>query len=135
MQNKVYIHVAIMNTWRAILSETLETIRISRLLDNASVTLVAVGGTLSQDDLVIHHNNIRIVNTDKPLHEFEYPTLDLLYQELEDDTKICYCHLKGVSQPNSLGHRAWRRDLIDFTILDWGARVLHLDVRHTSYLS
>lgn len=116
--------------WKSILFEMLEDIRISRLADNAEITLCTIGGKLTDDDIQPYVH--RIVNTGKGFEEFEFPTLDLLYDELEEDSKVMYCHLKGVSQPHSVGHRAWRRDLVEFTIMDWKSRIIHLDVLHTS---
>jgi hypothetical protein len=125
-KNKVYIHVAIMNTWEALLSELLEDIRISQLDRNAEITLVSVGGNLGD------YSGCRVINTGKPLSDYEHPTIDLLHSEVGENENIMYCHLKGVSRPDSLGHRAWRRELIDFNIIDWQSRISHLQARYTS---
>jgi hypothetical protein len=121
---KVYIHVAKMNSWEAILLELLEDIRISKL--NAEVTLVSVGGDIPE------FKNCRVVNTGLPLSQFEFPTLELLYDEIEDETAICYAHLKGVSVPDSLGHRFWRRELSEFVFINWKQRIHHLSINWTS---
>lgn len=126
VKNKVYIHVAMMNRWEAILSEVIECCVISGLVDNADLTLVAVGGVLPE------RQDCRVVNTGLPLLEYEFPTLQLLYDELEENTNVCYLHLKGVSQPNSLGHRAWRRELCEFTLIEWRSRVHHLTGLYSS---
>lgn len=127
MQNlKVYIHVAKMFTWEPILSEVLEDCRISGLRDAAEITLVSVGEPIG------NYHKCRVVNTGKPLTEYEFPTLQLLYDETTEQDNVCYLHLKGASQPNSLSHREWRRELLEFTIIDWKARVLHLEQRWTS---
>lgn len=121
---KAYIHVAKMNTWSYILSELLEDFRMSKF--TGEITLVTVGGDIDPIP------NTRVINTGLPLTEFEFPTIKLLKDELEDNTAILYCHLKGVSQPDSYYHQRWRRELSDFTILHWKDRVEHLEDRWTS---
>jgi hypothetical protein len=123
---KVYIHVAKMYTWEALLHEILEDIRFSSLGNKSEVTMVSVGGGIP--DI----KGKRVINTGLPLVSYEFPTLELLYDELEPNTAVCYCHLKGVSQPDSPDHRNWRRELSYFTILDWVNRISHLHYRWTS---
>jgi len=125
MKTKVYIHVAVMNNWEAILSEILEDLRISKLDKEAEVTLVAVGGTIGS------YGGCRVINTGKPINTYEIPTLQLIYDELEE-SRIMYCHLKGVSRPFCLYRRDWRREMCNFCIIDWETRLLHLKVRYTS---
>jgi hypothetical protein len=123
---RVYVHVAVMNNWRTLLDEVMEDARIGGLLDAAAWTIVAVGGEVPDA------HGCRVVNTGLPVSAFEFPTLALLYEENTDDSAVCYLHLKGVSQPASLLHRAWRRELLDFTVIDWRSRLSHLAERHTS---
>jgi hypothetical protein len=115
-----------MYTWEPLLSEILEDIRFSGLLRKAEITLASVGGSIPDVP------NVRVLNTKQSLTSYEFPTLELLYDELEENTAICYCHLKGVSRPDSLEHRLWRRDLSNFTLIDWINRVSHLYYRWTS---
>jgi len=123
---KVYLHVAVMETWEEILYEMLGDMKISELFYAADVTLVTVGSDIEPIE------GCRIVNTGLPLHSFEFPTLELLYNELEPNTAVFYCHLKGVSQPTNIGHRNWRRDMAEFCIVAWRERVAHLHSRWTS---
>lgn len=123
---KVYLHVAVMETWIEILHEMLEEMRSSELLYAADVTVVTVGSAI---DAI---GNLRIINTHLPLTSYEFPTLDLMHDELEPDEAIFYCHLKGVSQPHSLQHRHWRQEMIEFCITAWRERIAHLHSRWTS---
>ncbi len=123
---KMYVHVAKMYTWKAILSEILEDIRISQF--PFQVNLVSVGGDIPEHD----YKNQRVINTGLPLTAYEFPTLETIINELEPNTAVCYCHLKGVSQPNSLHHRAWRRELSEFTIINWKERIHHLTLNWSS---
>lgn len=127
----VFIHVAMMNNWESLLLETLEACRISGLIDNAQVNIVTTGGELSEH---FGEGKCKVINTSLPITQFEYPTLDLLYQHAlqNPDGAVCYCHLKGVSQPHSIPHRRWRQELIDFVLVDWTIRVNHLGNRWTS---
>lgn len=123
---KVYVHVAVMETWREVLHEMLGDMKVSQLFYAADVTLLTIGSDIDPID------GCRVINTGFPLHSFEFPTLELLYNELENNTAVFYCHLKGVSQPKNLSHRYWRRELVDFCILNWRERVAHLHNRWTS---
>lgn len=126
IKNKLYMHVATMNNWMAVYQEMMEDIRISGLLGNCDITVVSVGGKIEPI------SNCRVVHTGKPLSSYELPTLQLLYDELEDNTAVCYCHSKGVANPMSLHHRAWRREMCEFNLIDWQARIAHLQQRYTS---
>jgi hypothetical protein len=123
---KVYVHVAVMDTWIEILHEMIGDMKISQLFYAADVTLVAIGSDIDPIE------GCRVINTGLPLHSYEFPTLELLYNELEPNTAVMYCHLKGVSQPGNLSHRYWRRELCDFCLLNWRERIAHLHDRWTS---
>lgn len=123
---KVYLHVAVMETWIEILHEMLGAMRTSELLFASDLTIVTVGSDIDPID------DLRIVNTHLPLTSYEFPTLELMYNELEPETAVFYCHLKGVSQPHNLSHRYWRQELVDFCIMAWRERIAHLHSRWTS---
>lgn len=122
MRVKLFIHVAVMNNWEAILTELMEDIRISKM--PYPVQVVSVGGTLPA--------KYGAINTKEELTAYEYPTLIHLYENRQQYDIVGYCHLKGVSQPYSMTHVAWRRDLSSFLIHDWQNRMLHLKSRWTS---
>jgi hypothetical protein len=62
--------------------------------------------------------------------EYETPTLQRLWEDCRANPTgaVLYCHTKGVSKPDDLAERGWRRMMDRFVVGDWRANLQKLAV-------
>ncbi len=127
---EVFYHVACMGNWVEVVIEQL------RLLAYAGITR-ATAAVLGEEDQVDTVNRIaescgvdlavKFASPDTKLCEM--PTLTLLDDWCKARTSadpVMYLHTKGVSQPNDLVKKAWRRLMQRHVVWDWRANVERL---------
>lgn len=120
----VFLHVAMVNNYQEIFEEIVTEIVESKLIDRLDFLKVCVVGS---GNLMIPENKNIIIDFDPiastdPLKSFNYGefyTLTKLKQyvnELEENVKILYCHLRGVTNPNNECISTWRKYLVHHNI-------------------
>lgn len=121
MKIAVYLHLATMNHWREIAAELAGRIEGSGLYDEAhSLTACLVGdGSIGADIL---EEKWSVVSTGQGVDAFEYPTLERLWSDCQEDPDrlVLYLHSKGASYRGKRPQRdRWRRYMSYFTITRW----------------
>jgi len=124
--NKIYINVAVMGSVNEVLSNLLIRIKESGLYDNCDVINLIVNGDINQLTVDIENPKYRIINNYKDVSPQEFPTLDLIWRESqEEDFNVLYIHTKGVSR-NHPFIVDWTNFLSHFNINKWQDRLEEL---------
>ena len=106
-------HVATFFGWQGLVQEQCRRLNESGLFARISRLLVGVVGDPNEDisvlvDLLGKNAFVRQLG---PLEEFEFPTLQWLYEEIQSEDAACwYAHTKGVSAPSDENIK-WRMEM------------------------
>jgi len=123
-----FFHAAIMNGERfdSVFKEIIETIIGSKLLESTELLYIGfVGDDIAKFSKIKselnHYKNILCVHKSTDLTQYEYPTLQELYDRCHapEDCYVYYCHTKGVSYKSNQKSDIWRKWMLDYTIKDW----------------
>lgn len=125
--NKVYINVAVMGSVNEVLTNLLNRIKDSGLYDNCDVINLIINGDINLLKVNLEDPKYKIWNEHKSITPQEFPTLDLIWKESQnDDYNILYLHTKGVSR-NHPFITDWTNYLSYFNINRWQDRLNELN--------
>lgn len=123
----VFVHIAVVNNYQEIFEELFGEIIHSGLLEESKDVKICVVG--SGDVMIPESNNIEVffdpIASTNPHQSFNYGefyTLTKLKEyvnQVEENTKIFYCHLRGVTSPTNECIPTWRKYLIKHNITDY----------------
>ena len=124
----VFVHVASVNNYQQIFEELFGEIIDSGLLEGSKDVRVCVVGN-GGDLMIPEGDNITVdfdpIASNNPSHSFNYGefyTLTKLKEyanQVEENTKILYCHLRGVTSPTNDCIPTWRKYLIHHNITNY----------------
>ena len=116
MLNQIYFHIATIGKYQDIFDEIYSQIIESNLIDQVgSINLCIVG----QGDLIIQENDKIKIYQDSDISSGEFFTLNLLKtfsDSVEQNHKILYLHVKGVTTPDNPCIDDWRKYMTYFNI-------------------
>lgn len=116
MLNQIYFHIATIGKYQDIFDEIYSQIIESNLINQVgSINLCIVG----QGDLIIQENDKIKIYQDSDISSGEFFTLDLLKtfsDSVEQNHKILYLHIKGVTTPDNPCIDDWRKYMTYFSI-------------------
>lgn len=128
---RLFLHVAAMNnSWYSVYREIYEDIVSSGLLEACSKLTIGFIGPPKEfvkiaEELVDEKYELLYFGTN--LEQYEFPTLNLLDQYCkEGDEPVMYCHTKGISNPDHMGKKYWRRAMSKSVIMGWRKCVAQL---------
>lgn len=130
MKTILYYHILTINNWEEIVDEQLMLIEESGLYDNLTEIQVSCLGCQIETllDLIEDYPKARIAYCSETITEYEFPTLNLLYQDsLKEDFIGLYIHTKGVSFPGNSGGKYWRDYMNYYNITKWRSCVHELE--------
>lgn len=120
------------SSWYPIYREIYDELVASGLLEACSkLTVGFVGPSVDfakvADELV--GDKYELCYFGNNFDQYEFPTLNLLDQYCKEggEESVMYCHTKGVSSPEHLCKRYWRKAMIKSVISDWRRCVSLLD--------
>ena len=124
----LFYHVAGMGNYQDVTEEIFNTVTSSGLKEQASKIVVSfVGDKADFIKLKTPVEGAEMVYSGS-ISNYEYPTIKLLQQHCKKnpDDIVLYCHSKGVSEPDNIQKKYWRRAMVKFVIADWEKCVEYL---------
>lgn len=125
--------------WQEIWVDQMSTLSSSKLLSEADEVYFCTNGSvdsfLAAKQLANkHHNKIQFVHTSNTVKFMEWPTLNFLKNNIDQDNEesyVCYMHMKGVSYKPSDEITSWRKFLDHWILTNWKLCVNLLQVYET----
>jgi len=123
----VFMHVATIKEYQQVFEEVFERVMKSGLLAEADkINICAVGnGDLMIPEaphIEVHFDPMAAYNPYESIQMGEFFTLKKLKDfanTTKDNTRILYCHLRGVTSPGNEHIASWRKYLTDWNINDY----------------
>lgn len=116
----IFFHICTIKNWTSIVTEQLEALKISGLLDKTTNMFVGYNGPDSKsllEQYFLNEPKVTLLDSDVSLQN-ECSTINLMTQfakTLDIESNLLYIHTKGVTEKNDIQH-AWRRYMMKFVV-------------------
>ena len=119
----IYFHIAAIGRYRQVVTEMYSILFQSGLLNRITELRYCVTGPEKHKDWVVTtlaHPRCRLYAYQEDTHTYERFTLDLLHRDAVNsevkDYRVLYLHSKGVTKPESVYTRVWRKLMMHFLV-------------------
>lgn len=129
-----FIHVCMINDWKAILLEQIKIMQESGLYDYMRVANICCLGSEYDkgelEKLIEPHGKLRLAEHTGDLNTFEFFTLEFLKGVCDRSGEFYgfYIHTKGVSWPGHEGGKYWRDYMNHYVLRKWMLDVRFLNI-------
>lgn len=139
MRLKLFYHIVDLPGWQTIVADQVSTLSKSGLLSQVDKAYFCTNGRVdsfftAKKAIEGKFSTVEFVHTSDTVELMEWPTLNFLKNNVDDDPNdfyVCYMHVKGISHKPSSHITSWRQYL-DFWMLEkWEFCVKMLDKYET----